>query len=529
MFLLCLCGGLTAEPILAKWSLEPSFKTAVTLSDNIGLASDENLPAFGKRRKDVVSEFTPELWLRGEGRRYWLNATYRMQNLFYAREKQYDITNHRAEIAASGELLRDRFFLDVEARHFQHPIFAHPGIFMEYSVPGDRTDVTTLKVTPQVRQNLGKHARLLLRYTHDQTRIEDRASDSVTRRAQARIANRRWGRMAWNFGYKKERIERADYLLWDRESSVANLRYRFGRRFALLLRAGSENHRLGMSTSWTRKYRNGQYWAGGASWRILRTLRVDALHGDHYEQFRARWNPSRRTSLDLIWQDMDYGMNPGESWRGEFRLRFRRSIWLASYQERIVALQQALSERGIYSFRDPETGQFVPGEPDPESGRLVPVYFDPETGEQIEHPYAGRLTPLVLDDFGLFNETYLRRRGQAVFGWQTGENAVTALLFHEQRDYLEQGDNELSQGIHANWRHRLAARRELLVGGDLQRRVYRFTRYEGEVWSIETGLRWELGGNSSASCLYRYLDRSAYSKRNRYHENRITCYLQLRL
>lgn len=529
MFLLWLGGGLVTVPVAAKWSLEPSLRTAITLSDNVGLASDENLPAFGKRRQDVISELTPGLWLQGKGRRYSLDLTYRMQNLFYAREKQYDITNHQGGMTGFAELLRNRLFLDVEGRHFQRPIYAHPGIFLEYFLPGDRTDVTTLRISPHFRQNVGKNAHLLVRYTHDQTSIEDRASDSVTRRAFARLANRRWGRVAWSLNYKKERVERADYLLMDHETSQGNFRYRFGRRFALVARAGSENHDLGLSTSWTRQYDNGDYLAGGISWRIWRTLRLDTLYGEHYKLVRTLWNPSRRTSLDLSWRDRDYGMNPGDSWRGEFSLRFRRSVWLTSYQETVVALQQALSERGVYSFRDPETGQFIPGEPDPDSGQLVPVYFDPETGERTEHPYAGRLTPLVLDDFGLFNETYLRKRGQSVFGWQTGENAVTALLFHERRNYLEQGDSALSQGVHASWRHRLNPGRDLLMGINYQQRVYRFTRYEGEVWSVESGLLWELGRGNSASCLYRYLDRSAYSKRNRYHENRITCYLQLRL
>ncbi|HHS84137.1 MAG TPA: TIGR03016 family PEP-CTERM system-associated outer membrane protein [Gammaproteobacteria bacterium] len=520
-------GVLFGTSAVAKWSVEPSLKTGVSLSDNAGLVSDNGLPAFGKRRHDIISEVTPGLWLKGAGSRYRLNAVYRMQNLFYAQQKQYDVTNNQLEAVGDGEIFRDHLFFDAEVYNYQNPLYAYPGIPADYYLPGNRADITTLKLSPYFRKDFGNTARMVMRYTYEQIQVEKRASDGITRRFNFRMANKRWGRDAWNIRYKKERLERGGFFLLDHETAEGNFRYRFGRRFSLLARAGSENHNLGASTTWTRQYENGNYWAGGVGLRIRRTLRLDTLYGDHFKMIRTTWNPSRRADFELSWRDRDYGMNPGESWRGEFSVRFRRSVWLTSYQEMVVSQQQALSDRGIYSFRNPDTGEYLPGEIDPDTEQLTPVYFDPDTGERIDYPDAGNLTTLVLNDFGLFDETYLRRRGQSVYGWQTGEDAVTALLFYERRNYLEQGDSEQSYGFYGSWKRRLTPVTELLSGGNYQHRIYRFTRFKGTAWSVDAGLLWELSHNTSASCLYRYIDRYAYSRKNRYHENRITCYLKL--
>ncbi len=527
MFLICVGGGLIYTPAVAKWLMEPSLKTGMSLSDNAGLVSDSGLPVFGKRRQDIISELTPGFWVKGEGRRYSLNAVYRMQNLFYAHQKQYDVTNHQLEASATGEVIRNHLFFDAEAYNIQYPLYAYPGIPADYYLPGNRTDVAMLKVSPFFHKDLGGFAQIKLRYTYSRTQVEQHASDGITNRYEFRLANKRWGKKIWNINYKKERLERDDYFLMDHETASANLRYRASRRFAFLVRGGIENHNLGLSTSWTREYENGSYWAGGFGWRIWHTLRLDTLYGDHFKMVRAFWNPSRRTHLKLSWRDRVYGMNPGASWRGEFNVQFRRSVWLTSYQELVIAQQQALSERGLYSFRDPDTGQYLPGEIDPDSGKLTPVYLDPDTGEQVDYPNAGNLTVLALNDFGLFDESYLRKRGQSVYSWQTADNTATAMVFYERRNYLEQGDSETSYGLYTSWKHHLTPVTDFLSGGNYQHRVYRFTRFEGKVWSVEAGFLWELNRRTSASCLFRYLDRYGYSKKNRYHENRVTCYVKL--
>ncbi|HFC53267.1 MAG TPA: TIGR03016 family PEP-CTERM system-associated outer membrane protein [Gammaproteobacteria bacterium] len=524
----CMLGAalLVSSPVSASWSIEPSLKTGVAVSDNVGLASETGLPVFGKETTDLVSELTPGIWVKSLGRRHSLDLLYRMQNLSYAREKQYDISNHQLEATMNGELLRRHLFFEGEASNYQQPIYAHPGVLTDYFLPGERADISTIRLSPYYRYSFGGTARMMLRYTHVQTRIEKRASDGTTNRFNARLANKRWGRVAWNIGYKNERVEREDEFLFDHEVAAANFRYRLSRRFALLARAGSENHNLGTSTTWTVQYENGSYWAAGAGWRLRRDVQLDALGGEGYSRVRLLWNPSRRTSLKVYWRDQEFGMNPGVSWRGEFSMHFRRTVWLASYNETVIALQQALSDRGLYSFRDPDSGFFLPGEVDPETERLVPVYFDPDTGERTDYPNAGKLIPLVFDDFGLFNETFLRRRGQMVFGWQTGEDALTGLLFYEHRTYLEQGDEATSYGLHGNWKHSLDPATELLGGAQYRFHSYRFVPEDEYAWSLEAGMSWKLEGDNTASCLYRYLNRYSASKKNRYHENRITCYVK---
>ncbi len=516
---------LISSMAVAGWSVVPSLKTGVTLSDNVGLASDADLPVFGERTVDLVSELTPGLWITSRGRRHAFDALYRLQSLTYAREKQYDISNNQFNATMTGELLRRQLFFEGEASNYQQPIYAHPGILTDYFLPGERADITTLRLSPYYRYSFGTKARMVLRYTHLRTRIERRASDGVTNRLNAYFANRRWGRVGWNVSYKNERVERGDEFLFDHEVAAANFRYWLSRRFAVLARAGYENHNLGMSTSWSVRYENGTYRAAGIGWRLRRDMRLDILGGEDYRRMRLLWNPSRRTSLVLRWREQRFGMNPGPRWHGEFTMRFRRTVWVASYEETVTSLQQALSDKGLYSFRDPDTGFFVPGEVDPETEQLVPVYFDPDTGERAEYPNAGRLVPLVLDDFGLFNETFLRRRGQSVFGWQTGEDALTALLFYEHRSYLEQAGEATSYGLHGNWRRTLNPDTELLVGGQYRLHSYRFVPVDEYAWSAEMGVSWKLEGSSTASCLYRFLNRNAAAKKSRYHENRITCYI----
>ena len=520
----CACGLLfVTVPATAKWSIEPSLKTQISHSNNVGLASE-------KRKQDVIYELTPDLWLKGEGRRYKLNVFYRMQNLFYTQEKKYDITNHKLEAVATGEILRDRVFIEAEAHNFQQYIKNHPGIFMGYTLPGNRADITTARLSPFIRHDFGNSARMLLRYTHEQTRIEKLASDGISRRYDLSLANKQPGRrIVWNLNYKKKRVERSGSFLMDQETAVANLRYRFGRRISFLARGGSENHDLGFSTDWTQKYESGNYWAAGINWHIRRALEVDTLYGDHFKLIRTLWKPSRRTILEINWSDKDYGLNSSESWRGDISIRFRHSVWLTSYNEDVVTVQQSLGERGLFSFRDQDTGQLVPGEIDTETGLLAPVYLDPDTGERTDYPDGGKLAALVMDDFGLLNETYIRKRGQSVYGWKTTNDTATALLFYERRNYLEGGGSDSSYGVYATWKHRLDHVYEVLFGSQYQHRIYRFTRFEGDIWSVEAGVLKKLGGKSTASCMYSYLERDTYNEGNRYNESRISCYVKLTL
>ena len=57
------------------------------------------------------------------------------------------------------------------------------------------------------------------------------------------------------------------------------------------------------------------------------------------------------------------------------------------------------------------------------------------------------LPPVV----SLTDETIERKRAYGTLGIDTGKTGVRMTLFHEQRDYLESGDEETTKGVSGSW------------------------------------------------------------------------------
>ena len=88
---------LSSHSVAAEWKITPSLDLRETYSDNIRLAPQ------GNEQSDFVTQINPGISLTGTGPRLKVNASYVMQNLFYAEESSRNTINHLLSANANAE------------------------------------------------------------------------------------------------------------------------------------------------------------------------------------------------------------------------------------------------------------------------------------------------------------------------------------------------------------------------------------------------------------------------------------------
>lgn len=477
-----------------NWYFVPSIELAETYSDNINLARS------GREDWDLVTEITPGLSLHGESARVKADLDYRIQNLLYVNEPGRSTINHRFQGNGTAEVLDEHLFFDAEGLVMQVAIdpARDAGYDSINSVP--RTDVYSFRGGPRWQQDLGGYARLQAGYSYGIVRYggnSSGASDSDLRRAEVSLGSgRRFTRFGWNLSYYNEEVDRSSASrVGDvkHEVAVAELSYALTRHFSVLARAGDETHEFD-----TRQqgFENGTYTAAGFEYRPNRRMRMSALYGDRYESASFFWQPSRRTSLDLQWRDTQVGANVGTAWDAEASLRTRRTRWALSYTEEPGTVQQLV---------------FSPF-----------VFVDTTTGIRYSEPGPNRFFTFDPTNFGLTDEVFIRRRGQASFELDTPRTTGSVILYDEEREFTDSGEVETSQGINTGVSWRFAPRTSWLGNVDWSQRELRSSASEFDVWRVETGLQQKLAPDATGLVTVSHGERSSGSGSAGYTENRIS-------
>jgi uncharacterized protein (PEP-CTERM system associated) len=284
------------------------------------------------------------------------------------------------------------------------------------------------------------------------------------------------------------------------------MRYRLTKSFSLVAQGGWTNNDFGSS----RNTENGTYWAAGGFWRPSRFYSLLALAGNNLTTATLGLYPTARTSLSVTYRDRDVGTNPGKRWEGLFSHRTRRTNWRAGYLEDTTTSQdqEVLSNQGFLAV-DPITGDIISN---PQPGDVV-----------VNVP----LPPVV----SLTDETIERKRAYGTLGIDTGKTGVRMTLFHEQRDYLESGDEETTKGVSGSWDWRFAPRTNWILTASWQRIERDATdrnASDRDFWYIQPQFRRQIRRNLDGSVTYRFVRQDDENDDNDYDENsviaRLTAY-----
>jgi hypothetical protein len=480
----------------ASWKIKPSVSASETYTDNVNLA-----PA-GQEKSDLITSIAPGVSVEGKGRRLKLRADYRAQAVIYARENSRNRIYNRFHGDANAELMRDYLFMDADGAATQQLLTPSQGVLGNNIGGGSTTNVYTYSLSPYLRHRFGGTVDALVRYTNYGTRYSSGSvSDANGNRVNARFSSGPdFGRLGCGLNYSNDRLSRQAGGDVKNESATANASYLLTHSLSLLAQTGYEHHDFRTTTP-TRAFQNGSYWAAGVGWQPNPKLQMQALYGSRYKSVTGRWRPTTRTALDLGWVDRTVGLNPGRSWNGTFSLKSRHTRWSASYAVDTITSQQYVFS-GITYF-DPTTLQFVNNPVDPTN--LLVVYL---------------FTPT--------NEVYTRRRGQITVGFHTGRTSAGLSVFNERRTYLLSNTDARAYGGSGSLRWRFGARTSLLLGGSAQRTRYLATGQMDKLWYLSTGLSRRVTTRTTTALTYRHTSLDSTVSNRNYRENRIEASINVR-
>lgn len=471
----------------ADWRITPFVSIGEIYTDNVNLA-----PAGGER-EEYITELSPGFALEGRGARADVSLNYNVQQLWFSKDSSQDSTNHRLDAGARTEIVKDHFFLEGLANIGQRVVDPSDSIPLDNINARNRTDVTSLGLSPIFRTSLGGYADLGLRYEYTTSQFDRGAADSVGSTVVFDAASgRKAGRLRWLLNYTLEKQDRDDNLTdVEFEHAEAELRYAISRDFSGVLRGGYEYNRFDTA----RALQNGSFGEAGISWHPTRRFTLNLLYGDRSQTAEVSWQPNRLSRIFVQWRDREVGLNTGQVWSANISLRSRRREWLLSYGETTTTSQQAAFVGELFANFDEDLPRFN----------------------------------LDIDDvLALTNEVFVRKRGQLSYNYTTPKTRFRFLTFSEEREFEVLRDDEQVIGFQGSFDWRFVPRMRLRLGGVRHRVDFRSSTREDDLMSGSFGLTRQLTRRLDAELDYRYTAVESNASAQDYEENRVSLRMIMR-
>ena len=386
------------------WTVEPRIKLAEIYSDNLSLSASD-------KQRDAVTQVAPGVNVQGKSARSQFNLDYGLQSLTYANDSSRNTVYHNLNANAREQLVREKVFLGATAAIGQRIIDPAQFVLTDTITPGNRTNVVSYSVTPEVHDNIGGAVDADLKYRYGQVNYldTDMASDSTLSDARVGLRSARHGRVSWGLDYTKTVTDRRSAPQTSLESGAASLRVGLSDHWAALAVGGREHN----DTTWAKATENGSYWRAGLSWSAARAS-VQASYGDRSKAVSLFWSPMIRTSLRIAYVDQSIGVNPGPTWSGEFRHRTRHTTWQLGYVDEVTNLQI----QDINGYKQ--------------------TIFDVLLG--LKDP--SEIPPSI----PLINNDFIRKRSNAGVSLNTAFTVAGINLFYETREYQVTPASEADRG-----------------------------------------------------------------------------------
>ncbi len=442
-----------------NWLFTPRLTLAGTYSDNIDLA------ASGLKSSDFVSEVIPGLSAELDGNRIKGSIDYRMQNLFYADNSDFNDTFHQYNALGSAELFLKRFFVDIDSTLTQRIISSQQRfVGSNLNLTDNRTDQLTASIRPYWRQDIGTFAEALAQYRYGIVDFQDDkvvgiTSDSALNDLLVSVnspTRDSYRLLNWALKYSLQDInyESNDFDDLNFERTQAEIDYPITSTIGLIAVGGYEDNDLGAAFPSTDT--RGALWEAGFRWQPNLKSQFEARYGDRF--FGNTWL--------LRWQQRGRRINT--------ELRYTRDL-------------------GGY------TGFILQG------GRL--------SGATRRFP----LTPL-----GLTSQAYIRDRLDAIATLTTARSVIQVILFNEERDFRTVGNKEKWTGIIPSWEWRIAPRTALTTRLLWGRRKPSGVERDDYPLFINITLQRQIGPQTFANLAYNYTRVDSDDNFFEYQENSVT-------
>lgn len=377
----------------SPWTVQTDLTLREIYTDNAFLG-------VGDPRHDFVTEVTPGIRIDGRSLRLTANFSYRPSALFYARNDQAnDVVNNLAAFARLEAV--ERFFF-VEAlgsisQSFFSPFAPRPG---EIAInTANRTETSTVGISPYLRSTLGAGFEYELRNRHTWTRTDsNNLGHFYTRDWFGRFASpvRLFG---WALEYYDTVTEVEDELARrpDQESWLyrARLYYQPDPAWRFSVSAGEEENNY-----------------------IAQQTQRDTIYGAG-----VTWNPNARTSAEFQYEHRVFG--PSRLARVNHRTRL--TAWNLVYSRNTSTFQEEVLRLPPGNTTALLDAIFAARIPDPAQRRAA-----------VEEFVRGSGTPATLSSSLAFytQRVYLREGIEASFGILGVRNSITFTAFYAENSNI---------------------------------------------------------------------------------------------
>jgi len=400
VFVLPLC--FLGSKVYAQWSITPFVAVIGNYTDNVSLE-----PA-GEENNDFVTEINPGFTATLANPNLSVAADYRMQNLFYAENSQFNNTYHQLQLDAIGELYREKAFIDASATVTQNLLDpSEPAPTGNVNVAGSREDIQSWSISPYYREYFGESTVSEIRYAHGDVEVTDQSSQLNS--LSGYIGNEyRAGRIGWAGTYDRRTVD------YDTGEEVFVERIEF-----LLGRAISPTFRL--------------FGTAGYETTEINVVGAEEPTGPLYS-LGFSWAPSTRTNMTITVGENAYG--PGGS--AYISNQTSRTLFQLSYTNEITTVTEEL---------------------------LIDTAFD-RTNEVGEEEDSGSLTPRGAVIPEIATDPYINRRVDTTLGFLTTSTGTSLDAYYVEREFLISREEETYYGGRLAWNWRFGARTTAEVYGD---------------------------------------------------------------
>lgn len=504
-----LLACLISAPVWAgDWKFTPSITLSERYTDNV------DLEANAQADSDWITEISPRITMSRSGARIKANVDYSLQGLLYANDSDQNDLRHNLNGRVNAELAKEWLFLDATAR-ISHELLslADAGGLGDPVGIGNTTSVGSYSLSPYLKHRFGSAATVEARLTQNGVFIGDSAvSDTNSTRYQlSAVSGNYFPPLSWGANYTKSDTRNSGTGASDsgNESASANARYRLSRKFGLLAQASMEKNDFTGASNRVRDYSS---YGFGAFYTPSRRVSMDVLFNDSdngsFVSGSLTLNPTLRTSITATTSERAYG----RSYSLNLAHRTRKSNWSLRYSDDLTTSQQQYHE----FLGDADT------------------YICPngETYKQVGAPPPVGCTYKGITSFfsqNQINQTYLAKNLIGSVSYTLRRNTWQLSLFNNQRDFQGlAGGSDTTRGLQASWSLRPAAHTTFTLSGGVSRNEISGTpSREDDLWNLRLVTTHQFQPKVSGSVEVRHQERKSTDATGGYAENSVAARLNM--
>jgi len=382
----------------------PRLEVNVYSNDNVALAPS------GMEQRDIIYEVKPGFRAHHDGRYVDALLDYDVQLLRFQGDVDDSDTNHHVFLNTNTAFVPGTFFMDADATYTQQFVTSDSAIELDSSsLPGNLSDVSTVRLSPYVRQLYGSFASAEYRVGISRLNYiggtDPNESDSTTRSASVNLqSGPQFNSLSWNLGATRQDINPDSAPNSTLSRASMSFTKQAGPRFSIIGTLGYEDNKYEQS--------NLVGDTSGSIWEL-----------------GVGWNPSRFTDVEYRYGERYFGSTH------TFNLKHRSHYteWRMQY------------------FQDVTT-----------TSTLQLDYQNALPGDNVLYPaYSRRVEVIILDHASVSATVH------------TGKSQLSLNLYDDKRDYQFDDTNDDIRGAQFSWRWQFIPRTAAILSTEYYRQEFR--------------------------------------------------------